>query len=152
MTGVQTCALPIYDASGHYALGIALNSQGKRDDAIAEYREAIRLRPDYPEAHCNLGHVLRAQGNYAGSLAMLRRGHELGTKKPGWRYPSARWVADAERLAALAERLPALLRGEDRPADEAERLAFADLCYRNQFHAAAARLFDEALRDRKSVV
>jgi eukaryotic-like serine/threonine-protein kinase len=133
------------------ALGIALNSQGKRDDAIAEYREAIRLRPDYPEAHCNLGHVLRAQGDYAGSFAMLRRGHELGTKKPGWRYPSARWVADAERLAALAERLPALLRDEDRPADEAERLAFADLCCRNQFHAAAARLYDEALRSNPSL-
>jgi serine/threonine-protein kinase len=133
-------------APAHFNLGIALNSQGKRDEAIAGYRKAIQLQPDYPEAHCNLGLILRTKGDYAGSLAMLRRGHELGTKQPGWRYPSARWVADTERLAALAERLPALLRGEDRPADEAERLAFAELCYYNQYHAASARLYDEALR------
>ena len=36
--------------------------QGKWDEAIAEYREALRLKPRLPEAHCNTGHVLRQQG------------------------------------------------------------------------------------------
>ena len=76
---------------------------------------------------------------------MLRRGHELGSRQPGWRYPSAQWVAEAERLAALAARLPAVLKGEDRPADAAERLAFAQMCYDTKRHAAAARLWAEAL-------
>ena len=37
---------------------LALHGQGKLDEAIAEYREAIRLKPDYAEAHFNLGIAL----------------------------------------------------------------------------------------------
>ena len=76
---------------------------------------------------------------------MYRRGHELGARQPGWRYPSARWVAEAERLAALAARLPALLKAEDRPKDVAERLAIAQMCYDTKRYAAAARFWAEAL-------
>ena len=76
---------------------------------------------------------------------MVRKGHELGSRQPGWRYPSAQWVAEAERMAALAARLPALLKGEDRPRDAAERLALAQMCYDTKRHAAAARLWAEAL-------
>jgi hypothetical protein len=39
----------------------------------------------------------------------LRRGHEIGSSRPHWRYPSAKWLQNAERLAALDARLPALL-------------------------------------------
>ena len=131
-------------AKAHYNLGNAHRAQGKLGDAADEYREAIRLNPDYAEAHCNLGGVLRRQGDYAGSLAMYRKGHELGTRQPGWRYPSAQWVAEAERLAALAERLPALLKGDDQPKDVAERLALANMCYAAKHHAAAARFWAEA--------
>ena len=133
------------DAAAHYNLGVSLENQGKVDEAVAEYRTAIRLQPDFAAAHCNLGQILRSQGDYAGSLAMYRRGHELGTRQPGWRYPSARWVADAERLAALAPRLPALLKGEGRPKDVADRLAIAQMCYDTKRHAAAARFWAEAL-------
>jgi tetratricopeptide (TPR) repeat protein len=115
------------------------------DEAVAEYREAIRLKPDYALAHCNLGAVLRRRGDYAGSLAMYRKGHELGTRQSDWRYPSAQWVAEAERRAALAARLPALLKVEDRPKDVAERLALAQMCNDTKRYAAAARFWDEAL-------
>ena len=76
---------------------------------------------------------------------MLRRGHELGSRRPGWRYPSAQWVREAERMAALAARLPAVLKGEDRPKDVADRLALAQMCYDTKRHAAAARFWAEAL-------
>jgi eukaryotic-like serine/threonine-protein kinase len=129
----------------HSNLGDVLKDLGKLDEAAAECREAIRLQPDYAEAHCNLGSALRRQADYAGSLAMYRKGHELGSKQPGWRYPSARWVAEAERLATLAERLPAVLKGEDRPNDVLERLTLAQMCYDAKHHAAAARFWAEAL-------
>src|SRR5262249_35497577 len=58
---------------------------------------------------------------------------------------SAQWVADAERLAALAPRLSALLNGNDRPKDVAERLVLAQLSYDTQRHAAAVRFWGEAL-------
>ncbi len=45
----------------------------------------------------------------------------------------------------MAERLPAVLKGMDRPKDVAERLALADVCYDTKHHAAAARFWAEAL-------
>ena len=132
-------------AQAYSGLVLALKAQGKLDEAVAAYREAIRLKPDNAEAHFNLGGVLRAQGDYAGSLAMFRKGHELGSKQPGWRYPSAQWVADAERQAALAPRLTVILKGEDRPKDNAERLSLASMCQETNRFAAAARLTAEAL-------
>ncbi len=118
---------------------------GKPDEAITELREVIRLAPGFAEAHCNLGHALKAKGEHAESLAEFRRGHELGSKRPGWHYPSREWVAEAERAAAIARRLPAVLKGEDKPGDAAEGLAFAQLCYDSGRYAAAARLWADAL-------
>ena len=43
--------------------------------------------------------LLERRGDYAGALAMFRKGHELGSRRPDWRYPSAEWVAGAERAA-----------------------------------------------------
>jgi eukaryotic-like serine/threonine-protein kinase len=133
------------NAQAHYNLGNILRSLGRRGEAAAAYREAIRARPDHAEAHCNLGLIRLAEGDYAGAVDLLRRGHELGTKQAGWRYPSAQWVAQAERTAAMAGRLPALLKGEERPKDTLDRLAVAQMLYDRQCHAAAARFWAEAL-------
>ena len=48
-------------------------------------------------------------------------------------------------MISLTGGLPAVLQGEDRPRDAAEGLAFARLCYDQGRHAAAARLWAEAL-------
>jgi tetratricopeptide (TPR) repeat protein len=133
------------DTGAHYDLGLALLGRGEAAAAIAEFRAALRLDPGDAEAHCNLGQALRGRGEYAEALAELRTGHELGSKRPDWRYPSAQWVRDAERAVALAGRLPAILRGEDRPKDNAERLALARIGHDTRRFAAAARLWGEAL-------
>jgi Flp pilus assembly protein TadD len=133
-------------SEAHYNLGNALKDQGKLDEAAAAYREAIRLKPDDAEAHCNLADLLRLQGKYSESLAEVRRGHELGTKRPGWPYPSAEWVHRAERLVELESRLPAVLRGDDQPKDAAERLEFAYFAYNTKQFGPAVRLFAESFR------
>ncbi len=46
---------------------------------------------------------------------------------------------------SLSERFPAVLRGEDKPADNAERLAFAEMAYEQKKFAFATRLWAEAL-------
>jgi eukaryotic-like serine/threonine-protein kinase len=132
-------------AEAYYGLGNALKDQGKLDDAVVEFREAIRVKPDFATAYCYLGQILRSQGDYVGSLAMFRMGHELGSKQPDWRYPSAQWVASAEQFASLAARLPALLKGEERPNDVSERLVLVQMCYDTKRFASAARLWTEAL-------
>ena len=40
---------------------MALGKQEKWDEAEAAYRRAIELKPDWAEAHLNLGRVLGAQ-------------------------------------------------------------------------------------------
>ncbi len=132
-------------AEAHCNLGLALGNQGKLGEAVVAYREAIRLKPDLAEAHCNLGLLLRSRGQYAEALAELRTGHELGSKRPVWRSPSAAWVRQAEVMVALAERLPAIVAGDDRPKDVAEGLTVARMCFDTKRHAAAARLWAEAL-------
>jgi serine/threonine-protein kinase len=132
-------------AAAHYNLGNALRGKGRMDEAIACYQQAIALDPKYAEAHCNLGAALQAQGRFAESLAAYRRGHELGTKQRGWRYPSAEWVRQAERMAAMAAKLPAFLKGEFKPNDTTERLGLAGVCQAKKFNHAAARLYTDAL-------
>ena len=65
----------------HYSLAAALRSLGKLDEAIAEYREAIRLKPDYPEAHCDLGNTLVQQGLFAEGVAALPSRSRDGIKE-----------------------------------------------------------------------
>jgi cytochrome c-type biogenesis protein CcmH/NrfG len=43
------------DADAWHLLGDALRVQGKLAEAVAAYRQALRLRPDAAEAHYGLG-------------------------------------------------------------------------------------------------
>jgi tetratricopeptide (TPR) repeat protein len=45
---------------------------GRMADAIAEYQVALKIRPDYPEAHFNLGNALLAVGKPADAIAQFR--------------------------------------------------------------------------------
>jgi serine/threonine protein kinase/Tfp pilus assembly protein PilF len=126
----------------HYNLGRFLAHHDQPDEAIVEYGEAIRLKKDLPEAHCNLGLTLIKLGRFAEALKALRRGHELGSLRPGWPYPSAQWVRQAEQYVAHADKLPKCLSGESKPADVAEGIALAEICQRSKkLYAAAARFF-----------
>ncbi len=48
----------------HNNLGIILKRQGLYDEAIAEYKKAIELRPDYDSPYFNLGLLYLEQGHY----------------------------------------------------------------------------------------
>ena len=51
--------------------------QGKLDEAVACYRRALELKPDYAEAHNNLGIALKDQGKLDEAVACYRRALEL---------------------------------------------------------------------------
>ena len=46
----------------HQKLGEALAAQGKTDEAVRHYYEALRIKPDLVAAHLNLGVALRTEG------------------------------------------------------------------------------------------
>jgi tetratricopeptide (TPR) repeat protein len=127
-------------ADAHYNLGNVHLLSGRLDEAVAAYRRALQLKPDAAMAHCNLGHALRQQGAFAKALAALQRGHELGSRKSDWPYPSAQWVRQCQRLVELDGRLPAVLTGEAQPQGAAERNEYAELCYYKKLYAASTRL------------
>jgi tetratricopeptide (TPR) repeat protein len=53
----------------HYNIGLVLDRQGKTQEAIAHYAEALRIKPDFVRAHNNLGLVLAGQGKTQEAVA-----------------------------------------------------------------------------------
>jgi tetratricopeptide (TPR) repeat protein len=49
-------------ARPHSNLGVALDKQGRTEEAIEHYLQALRIKPDYVDAHNNLGLALYNQG------------------------------------------------------------------------------------------
>jgi eukaryotic-like serine/threonine-protein kinase len=92
------------DADAHFALGNTLGRADRRSQAVAAYRNAIALKPDHAETHCNLGIALRELGELAPALLSLERGHELGSRRKDWRYPSAQWVKECREQLQLEGR------------------------------------------------
>jgi tetratricopeptide (TPR) repeat protein len=145
----KALALDPADAKLHFNLGKALKGSGQLDKAIAAFRAAVARDPQLAEAHCILGLALRQEGQFQAALTALQRGHELGIKQQGWKYPSDQWVEYTRRLLTLEEKLPAILKGDARPASAAERLALAQLCQNSkQRYATAARLYAEAFAEK----
>ena len=52
------------DSEVFFNRGIAYKAKGEIDNAIAEYRRALELVPDYAEAHNNLGNLLKDQKKF----------------------------------------------------------------------------------------
>jgi serine/threonine protein kinase/Flp pilus assembly protein TadD len=126
-------------------LGVALVGTGDVDGAVAAFREAIRLKPDNAEAHLNLGRALRTKGQFAEALTHFRRGHEQGSRRPDWPFPSAKWVQQAQALAELDSRATTILKGEAEAKSASESLLLARFCLdKKKSPAAAARLFADA--------
>ncbi|MES2126181.1 MAG: tetratricopeptide repeat protein [Pseudomonadota bacterium] len=57
----------------HFNLGNAHKALGRLDGAVASYRAALAMQPDYPDACRNLGIALQAGGQYADAIAAFRQ-------------------------------------------------------------------------------
>jgi len=112
------------------------------DNAISAYGEAIRRGPDNAAAHNELAIALRGRGRLDEALIEFQRALDLGPGAPDVH----RELAATRRQQVLAPRLPAVLRGADRPARAADWLDFAYVCDNRKLHAAAARMFAEAFK------
>ena len=83
-------------AEAHANLATALDQLGRTDEAIAEFRSALRLRPDYAAAHYNLGNALLRARDPAGARDEFSAALRLD---PG--FEAAREMLD--RIAAPSE-------------------------------------------------
>jgi serine/threonine-protein kinase len=134
--------------AAHHNLGLALTSRGQYDEAVKHLQQAVTLNPRIFQAHVVLGQVLLNLGRLREARDATRRGLDLHPPDHPQRPTVVRELKYCEDLLALEARLPALLRGEDRPGDTGERLRFAEVCRVKKRYIDAARLFEKAFADK----
>jgi predicted O-linked N-acetylglucosamine transferase (SPINDLY family) len=109
-------------AQEEFARGTAAAQAGRMAEGIAALRRAVELKPDYPEAHYNLGAAYRDVGNADAALAAYRRAAELVPK-----------------FADVHVDIASILR-ERRELEEAERSLRAALALKPDFPEALLEL------------
>src|SRR5436309_2094371 len=62
----------VSEAEAHYYLGYALAGQGKLDEAVGEFLNALRINAEYAEAHTGLGNALGLQDKLDEAIAEQR--------------------------------------------------------------------------------
>ena len=67
----------ISDAQAIYNQGSALQDQGRLDEAVACYRRALELKPEFAEAQNDLGTACLAQGKLDEAVACFQSALEL---------------------------------------------------------------------------
>jgi serine/threonine-protein kinase len=117
---------------------------GGQDEAIEAFRGALRALPNDPLARA--GFTLAEEGKAGQALAATRDFLALLPAGHPQRHAAQKLLRRCERVVALEKRLPAVIRGEDRPADAIEQLALAALCRRpeKRLYAASARFYADA--------
>jgi len=74
-------------AQDYLKLGLMLAGEGRDEEAVRALRQALSVKPDWPEAHSLLGSALARTGKYSEAEAELRK---AVTMKPdyaeGWNF------------------------------------------------------------------
>jgi tetratricopeptide (TPR) repeat protein len=96
-------APPADGARAQNLRGIELAREGRWDEAVAAFREAVRLRPDYTDAFNNLGNVLYFQGNLDLALAAYREAVRLSPEHAGAHSNLGEVLRQQGRLAEALE-------------------------------------------------
>ena len=73
----RTLACTAKNSLAHNNLGVDLASRGQIDKAIAHYRTALEINPNYADAHDNLGHALAGRGELDEAIAEYRTALKL---------------------------------------------------------------------------
>jgi tetratricopeptide (TPR) repeat protein len=86
----------------HDNLGVVLEQEGRTDEAIAHYRKALILKPDYPEGYNNLGNALARIGRRSEAIDQYARALSV---RPGFAVAEFDWgnaLGDSGRYAEAA--------------------------------------------------
>jgi tetratricopeptide (TPR) repeat protein len=84
-------------------LGVALQSEGRLDEAADHYRRAVALAPDYPPAYNNLATAQRAKGQLADAVATYQQALRLRPEYPEAQYNLANALMDAGRATEAVD-------------------------------------------------
>jgi Flp pilus assembly protein TadD len=137
----RTLACTKENVVAHGNLGTVYREDGKVDDAIREFREALRIKPNDADNHNNLGTVLRQKGKVDEAISEYRLALQI---KPS--------LAEAHYnlgLALLQKGKPALAIDQ---YEEALQIEPANTKVQNNLAWLLATCADASLRDGKKAV
>ena len=98
-------------------LGVGLMRLGRRDEAVAQYREALRLRPDCVPAHIDLGNIWAQTGRTADAIAEYEAALRFAPDDADLRFNLGSALAQAGRTTEAAEQFATVLRLHPDDAD-----------------------------------
>jgi tetratricopeptide (TPR) repeat protein len=125
-------------------LGVALQDEGKLDEAVDHYRRAAALRTDYAPAYNNLGTALRAKGRLDEAVSVYERALVLRPDFADAHYNLANTLLDQQKPGAAADHYRRALASFGDSIDVHNNLGTA-LAAAGRFDAAIDE-FREALR------
>jgi tetratricopeptide (TPR) repeat protein len=105
-------------ALAHFQLGTWWEARGQLDEAMAEYRLAVEFDPRGGPGHEKLAESLYRSGRFADAGSVVRRSFDVLSPKDPSRPALREMLKFCESMLALDARLPALLRGKERPVPE----------------------------------
>lgn len=74
------------NAVAEFQFGTALVQEGKWEEAAARFQTALRIAPEFPQAHNNLAYVLDHQGKNQEAIAHYRQALTLAPNDPEGHY------------------------------------------------------------------
>jgi tetratricopeptide (TPR) repeat protein len=125
-------------------LGVALEEDGRLDEAIRHYRRAVALQGDYAPAYNNMGTALRAEGNLDESVATYERALALQPDFADAHYNLANALLDLGKPDEAIDHFRHALTSLEGSVDVHNNLGTA-LAAEGRFDAAIVE-FREALR------
>lgn len=106
-------------------LATALQDAGRTDEAIAHYRRAIAIQPDYAPAYNNLGVVLRANGSVDAAIDSYQQALAVRGDYPDAHYNLANALLDKNKPAEAAEHFKIALQSIPDSAGASNNLGIA---------------------------
>src|SRR5262249_30656556 len=133
-----------------YNLADMLRQVGRPEEAVTEYRRALAIDRQ-PPGLIALGLALRESGRYGESVQAYDQAIEMLRTDPQAASrvrPDREW---ARTLATIERRLPAVLRGEDRPANAHEAAQFAGVAFGAGAYEASLRFWKQAIAEEPDI-
>lgn len=106
-------------------LGVALQAEGRLDEASDHYHRAIALSPDYSPAYNNLATALRAKGQFADAVTTYEQALRLRRDYPEAQYNLANALLDAGKPAEAIDHFRIALQTNPASVDVHNNLGIA---------------------------
>src|SRR5207247_4995017 len=99
-TGVQTCALPIFDPLAldiSWDIGVSLSFSRQYDRAIEQFQKTIEMDPNFVPAHNGLAQAYQGKGMYDEAIAELKNA-KVGGAQLAYAYAMAGKRDEAQKI------------------------------------------------------